>query len=451
MISAFQAMAKAATALPAGPTRTAAETTFEWLAHPYELLDECRAGFGDTFTLRFTRFGTHVVIADPDDIRDVLAADSETLAAGRGNALLEPILGKHSLLTVDGDRHLAQRALLQPAFRSDRIRSYARVVAEATRRWTRDWSSGARVRVQQTAIDISREVILRAVFGVEDGELGRFHQLVHELMMLVGTNATFDGTADDARVLLRFRTARAALEEALQEHVDRRRSTAADGDDVLSLLLNARGDRGEALSNEEIRDQLITLVLAGHETTASSLTWALLSLHREPAILRKVLAELEDAAQAPDERLGSLPYLQAVILETLRLRPVIPVISRQALRPFRLRQWDIPAGTFLTPCIYLAHRRPQVFEEPASFRPERFLDRRYSPFAYFPFGGGIRRCIGMSFALLEMQVALGTILRAFRFEAVEAPLPRGVRRAVTIVAAGGGRMRIEARADARAA
>jgi cytochrome P450 len=435
--------------LPDGPPLSAPETTFQWLARPYAFLDECAAQHGDTFTLRFTRFGTHVVLAHPDDVRNVLTGDRDVFSAGRGNALLEPVLGRHSLLLVDGERHLAQRALLQPAFRSDRLPAYARVVAEATRRWTSAWTDAATVRIQRTALEISKEVILRAVFGLVDHELEQFSRLVHELMLVVGTNATFDEHAGDARVLERFRSARRALHDALQEHIERRRrDDVRRGEDVLSLLVAGRTGSGETLPDEEIRDQLVTMVLAGHETTASSITWALLCVHAEPDVLRRLLSELDRTVDPSAERLAELPYLQAVSLETLRMRPVIPVVSRQLQRPFHLRGRALPAGVFVTPCAYLAHRRAEAFPEPDAFRPERFLDRRFSPYVYFPFGGGVRHCMGMSFALLEMQIVLGVLLRSFRFELVHDEPVRPVRRAVTIVASGGGKMRVEPRAAA---
>ncbi len=432
-----------ASPLPDGPKLSETETTFRWLAHPYDLLDECAGAYGDMFTLRFGRFGTHVVLSHPNDVREVLAGDRDALFAGRGNALLEPILGKYSLLLLDGDRHLSRRSMLQPAFRLDRIQKNADVVARAARKWSSTWKDGI-VAVQRTALDISKEVILRVALGLNDeDEIARLSQLIHELMLLVGTNATFDQSSDP-RLLERFRTARAALGEALQEHADRRRREPTQDDDVLSILVTQRNEAGELFDDEEIRDQLITTILAGHETTASSITWALVCLNAHAKAMETLTRELDEAKDLPDDRLGSLRYLQAVCLETLRMRPVIPVVARELQMPFRIRDMTLPAGIFVTPCSYLAHRRADAFPDPDTFVPERFLEQRYSPYEYFPFGGGVHRCIGMSFALLELQIVLGVLARTFRFTAC-GPI-RPVRRAVTIVASGGGKMHVERRA-----
>lgn len=430
--------------LPPGPSLSEAETTLQWLARPYDFLDECAAAHGDLFTLRFGRFGTHVILWHPGEVREVLAGHRDVFHAGPGNALLEPILGKYSLLLLDGDRHLSRRALLQPAFRPDRIQSYAGVAARAARKWTASWSSGT-VRVQRTALEISKEVILRIALDLNDeAEIERLGELVNDLMLLVGTNATFDQWSD-VRLRQRFRGARQALGDALLEHA-RRRQKAAHGDSILSMLVAARDAGQEGLTEEEIRDQLITMILAGHETTASSITWALVCLSARPAAMERAVREIDEGgAELPDERLASLPYLQAVCLETLRMRPVVPVVARQLQVPFRLRDWTLPAGVFVTPCSYLAQQRPEVFADPQSFEPERFLGRRYSPYEYFPFGGGVHRCIGMSFALLELQIVLGVLLRTFRFASCGAVKP--VRRAVTIVASGGGKLHLERRAQ----
>lgn len=436
----------AVSGLPGGPDLSPAQTTFEWLARPFAFLDQCAARYGDTFTLHFGRFGTHVLVADPADVRQVFHGDRNVLFAGRGNALLEPILGPNSLLVMDGDRHLEHRSMLQGAFRSDRFDGYGRVIAAATLRWTADWQDGSVVRVQRIALEISKEVILRIVLGLDDHDLERFSRLVHELMMLVGTNATFE-EGSDPRLTRRFRDLRSRLDAALQEWIDTRRERP-EGSDFLATLLAARDDSGAPLTDEELRDQLVTMILAGHETTASSITWALLCLHEQDTGSPRagLEAELTAHAEAPDERLSRLPYLQAVCLETLRLRPVVPVVSRQLQAPFELGTRVLPAGVFVTPCAYLAHRRSQSFADPQAFRPERFLEQRVSPYAYFPFGGGVHRCLGLSFALLEMQIVVGMLMRRFRFEAIEPVRP--VRRAVTIVASGGGKLRVHRRVAA---
>jgi cytochrome P450 len=429
--------------LPDGPPLSVADTTFQWLARPYAFLDECAARHGDTFTLRFSRFGTHVLVAHPDDVRAVFSGDPHVLHAGRGNALLEPVVGVHSLLQLDGSRHTEQRAQLQQVLRADRTQNHASLVADATRRWTAPWNDGAVVGLQGATLEISKEVILRLVLGLREPDLDRFSRLLHDLMRVVGTNATIDYSTSDPRLAARFRSARQALDTALQEQIERRRHLAA-GEDMLSALLAMRRASRNGVSDEQIRDQLVTMILAGHETTASTITWAILCLHTQPLVREKLQREIDATGRSPgEELLVALPYLRAVCLETLRLRPVVPVVSRQLQASFRLRHWHLPAGVFVTPCAYLAHRRPEIFPAPESFRPERFLERRLSPYAYFPFGGGVRRCLGMSLALLELQIVVGMLVREFNF--VPAAPVRPVRRAVTIVASGGGRMYVERR------
>ncbi|HZR79452.1 MAG TPA: cytochrome P450 [Candidatus Binatia bacterium] len=436
--------------LPSGPSLSPTETTFRWLADPFGLLDACAADLGDRFALHFNRFGSHVVVSHPDDVRAVFAGDPDTLLAGRGNALLEPILGTHSLLLADGDRHAEERMRLIPAFRPDGMPAYARLVVEATRRWTASWDDGATVSVQRTALAISREVILRAVLGLDDGEVDELIHLVERLMVLVGTNAPFDDDGRSGRVTARLLAARGDLVGALRRIVARRRRSGDHRrDDVLSTLLGVGNGARRPLADDEIEDQLVTMILAGHETTASSIAWALIALLANGAAHDRLLAEVGDGRKArDDDDVAAAPYLQAVCLETLRLFPVVPIVAREVARPFRLRNRWIPPGVFVTPCAYLAHRRPDSFAEPTAFRPERFLGHRFPPNVYFPFGGGVRRCLGMGFALLEMQIVLGMLVRAFRFRAADPRPVRPVRRAVTIVPSGMTRMTIERRTAA---
>lgn len=432
--------------LPSGPRLSAADTSFRWLADPFGLLDACAAEFGERFTLDFARFGRHIVVSHPQDVQAAFAGDPDTLRAGRGNALLEPILGPRSLLLADGDRHAEQRTLLLAAFRADKVSTYARLVATATRRRTASWDDGTTVSVQRTALAISREVILRALLGLDDVRVDELADLVEKLMALVGTNAPFDDEPRRGHMTARLLAVRGTLIDALREVVAQRRRSLDRGHDVLSLLIQARSASGHPLGDDEILDQLVTLILAGHETTASSISWALVALLADGGAQNRLLREIESAgADCSDEGLAALPYLQAACLEALRLFPVVPIVSRELGRPFWLHDRWLPAGVFLTPCAYLAHRRPESFSEPTAFRPERFLGRRHAAHVYFPFGGGARRCLGMGFALLEMQIVLGMLLRGFRFHPLGARPVRPVRRAVTIVPSGGTRVKVERR------
>jgi len=426
-----------AEALPPGPDAPAAETTFRWLARPSALLDECAATYGPTFTLRFARFGTHVVLSEPADVREVFAADRDTLSAGSGNQLLAPILGRQSLLLLDGEPHARERARLLPAFRAERIERLAALAAEATHRHTTAWTDGAVVALQDTALAISKDVILRLIVGDDGDALGG---LVHDLMAIVATNATLDAPDDQSEVARRFRSAHAALHAALQGLLDDRRRRGVGGADVLGVLAAL-----PEVDDDAIRDELVTLVLAGHETTAATLCWALVLLAEHPAALVALEDELAEHAEVPDAGLAGLPRLQATCLETLRLRPVVPVVSREVLKPFALGGRLLPPGVFVTPAAYLTHRRAASFAEPLAFRPERFRQERYAPHEYFPFGGGARRCLGMGMALTELQVVLGALVRRARLTPATAAPIRPVRRAVTLVPSGGCRMRVARR------
>jgi cytochrome P450 len=419
--------------LPAGPDAPAGDVAFRWLARPCELLDECAATYGPSFTLRFARFGTHVVVSDPADVRDVFAAERDALSAGRGNVLLAPILGPHSLLLLDGEAHARERASLLPAFRAERLERLGALAAEAAHRHTATWGDGAVVSLQETALAIAKDVILRLVMGDDGEEIG---PLVNDVMAVVATNATLDDRTDASEPARRFRLAHETLHAALQGVIDRRRRAPCDGGNVLDLLITA--DRDDAA----IRDELVTFVLAGHETTAATLCWALVLLAEAPAALATLRAELAAHADVPDDRLAGLPHLQATCLETLRLRPAVPVMSREVLRPLPLGERILPPGVFVTPAAYLAHRLPVSFTDPLAFRPERFLAERFAPHEYFPFGGGARRCLGMGVAVSELQVVLGAIVRRFHLAPAGSQPVRPVRRAVTLVPSGGCRMRV---------
>ncbi len=431
--------------LPPGPALSRARQTARWIAQPLEFLAELRERHGDLFTLHLQREPPWVVVGDPELVKRIFTAPADQLHAGVSKRILEPVVGSRSVLIEDGEEHMRRRRLLLPPFHGDRVSGYERtmraVAAAEIGRWPRGVPAPAGPRMSAIAL----ETVLRVAFGDATGRRG---SPLHEAFeRLVGY---LSGSARSALVALgesaRLGEGRfselgeqiARVDELVLAAIAERRA-AARGEpagDVLSLLLEARYDDGSAMADGDLRDQLTTLVVAGHDTTATSLAWALERLVRDRAALRRVTAE----AAA-----GGGPYTDAVVRETLRLRPVFLVAPRLAVRPFRLGDLEIPPGVAAVPAIPLVHGRADVYPDPAAFRPDRFLDRPPGTYTWIPFGGGIRRCIGAGFALLEMRVVLSTLLAGAR---LRAPDPAGepqVRQGLLVAPASGARLTLEPR------
>jgi cytochrome P450 family 135 len=403
-----------------------------------QLLDECQRRFGDVFTFRAPGRVSFVIVGDPELIKQVLTADPQTLLAGQGNAtLLGPMLGKHSLLTLDGAEHLRQRRLLLPAFHGERLQTFAAVMREITEgslgTWPREREFALHPRMQAITLD----VILRTVFGLAQIERhDRLREMLVELLEIASNPwLLFPGLIglDPLRVpWLRLTRLKRAIDSALYAIIaDRRRSEP--GTDVLSMMLAACDEQGEAMTDVELRDELVTLLLAGHETTATALAWTFERLLANPHVLERLREEI---AAGRDE------YVDAVIRETLRVRPIVPLVGRVVARPFQLGRWSLPLGTRVAPSIYLAGQRPDAYPEPARFLPERWLGVKPDPYTWLPFGGGIRRCIGMAFAQLEMRIVLQTLVPRVRLRPAGGPA-RVVRRGITLAPAGGTRVVLE--------
>lgn len=413
---------------------TAQLQTLRWLHRRY----------GDAFTIELPLFGKTVVISDPDLIKQLFTGSPDVLYAGETSPL-RPVLGDNSLLTIDGRRHLRQRKLLLPPFHGERMRAYGETMREIAERHVGRWPRRSPFPAQRSMQAITLEVILRAVFGATDArEVARLAQPLRTVL---------DATASQRRLLLlqltsskdagprspwgRFRKLIEPADAVIRDQIAARRADVVEADDVLSLLLAARDEDGRPLTDDELRDELMTLLLAGHETTATALSWTLERVVRHPA----VLARLTEEARSED---GSGAYLDAVIKETLRLRPVIPGVVRYLTEPFEADGRLLPAGVHVAPSIYLLHRRPDLYPEPLAFRPERFLDRPAGTYEWIPFGGSIRRCLGASFALYEMNVVLDAILRQTQLRpAAGAKAERTKRRAITYTPARGGRIVID--------
>jgi len=405
------------------------------VARPVSFLESCRRRFGETFTLRILRAGEMVFISDPPSLRRLFAADRQnTIAPGR-NAVLEPVMGSRSLLLIEGEDHLRRRKLMLPPFHGERMRAYETVMVSAADRAVAGWPVDRPFQIHASMQAITFEVILTAVFGVEDDvRRAALSERLTEVLATARSPFALGMTTDRARHLPRFRRIVRMLDEAEEimfaEIADRRADANLESrEDILSMLVGARFDDGSAMSDREIRDQLMTLLLAGHETTATGLAWAFDLLFRAPdkeACLRE-----EVAAGDGHE------YLDAVVKETLRVRPVVPFVGRRLKQPMELGGYDLPAGTDVMPAIVLAHTRPDVYADPYAFRPERFLEGDQETFGWIPFGGGTRRCIGAAFAEFEMRVVLATILQRAKLRPATDRPERIVRRNVTLSPRGG--------------
>jgi cytochrome P450 len=408
------------------------------------MLEDCARRYGEMFTLRITHEGTWVFLTNPEAVEKVFKGDPRLLHAGEANVVLLPVLGSHSLLLLDGNEHMAQRKLMLPSFHGQRLRRYEQTMAEVAARELERWQVGIPFATWPTMQRITLEVIVRTVFGVQQDErLRRISEAVRHLLAW-GTDPRRMAmvAALGPRRIAEIRAFRRVLEPAdamLYEEIRGRRSAPdlEERDDVLSLLLQARHEDGSPMSDKELRDELMTLLTAGHETTATSLAWALEALARHPAALTRLREEvLEGDGDA---------YLDAVVKETLRLRPVVGLVLRRLMEPMEIGGHLLPAGANVAPCIYLLHRRPDVYPQPRAFRPERFLDRPTGTYTWIPFGGGVRRCLGASFAQFEMKVVLREVVSRFDLRAAGARPERRIRRAIVFAPSRGGEVVAERR------
>jgi cytochrome P450 len=402
-----------------------------WLLRPIAFMESCRRRFGDAFSVRFPGFERPMVmLSDPEAIKALYTASEHGLPPGRTVTLL-PVMGPNSILLLEGREHLARRKLMLPPFHGARMRSYESIMRAATERQIDSWPEHQPFAIHPHMQAITLEVILEAVFGVTDP--ARSERLRERLPMLLHETSS---SAIQFRFILASRLGRgdplarlkqitAGIDELLLAEIADRRSDPQldEREDILSLLIAARFEDGSAMSDAELRDQLVTLLLAGHETTATGLAWTFDLLLRHPAALTRLTADVDAGDDA---------YLRAVVSESLRLRPVVPLAGRRLASELHAGGLDLPAGADVTPAIWLTHTRADLYPEPYAFRPERFLENPPSGYGWIPFGGGVRRCLGASFAELEMRVVLETILRRSVLEPVSSSAEHPTRRNVTL-------------------
>ena len=441
------------TSLPPGPSLTPEEQTFAWFARPFTFLNECREKYGDSFTLEFKGLGKHIFFSEPDAVQQILNGDPDHYYAGEGNAIIRPFLGKNSLLTLDGKNHDRHRKLMTPAFHGPHMKCYFHLMYVAIHKATDSWKVGSKFSIHDAMMDISLEIILLAVFGSkEDPRIIKMKELLVPLLDFAGFS-TLVSTPDESphgemNAWDQFTSRSKELDVLLFSEISDRLTDPLSldkGEDILSILLSASLKSESPLSQDEIRDEIITLLLAGHETTATALSWAFYWIHSTPDVLKKVREELDASdPHVESDPLHQLHYLEAVVKETLRINPVIPVISRQLQQTTKILNYTIPSGLQVTPCIYLVHHRPELYPDPDQFKPERFLNHRFGPHEYLPFGGGVRRCIGMAFGMAEMKMVLALILKKYELELIKKTPIKPIRRTVTIFPAGGVKMKVQA-------
>jgi cytochrome P450 len=419
------------TQLPPGPRTPRPIQTLAWIARTGPYLERCRQRYGDVFTLRIAQEGVWVMLADPDHVRQVFTGDPKIFHAGEANAILRPVLGPNSVLTLDEQSHLAQRKLLLPPFHGERMQRYGDVMREVAEQEIERWPADEPLQLWPRMQAVTLEVIMRAVFGMEEGaRLDRLREALRTSIDWATRPAQMITLAmlGPSRVekLPWFEDKFTGVNELLYEEIGRRRDAEdlVQRDDIMSLLLQARHEDGSPMSDEELRDELMTLLVAGHETTATALAWGIERLVRHPEKLERLR---EEALAGEDE------YADAVAKETLRLRPVIPIVVRKLTEPVEIGGYTLPAGYKVAPSIYLMHRHASIYDpDPSAFRPERFLEQPAGTYTWIPFGGGIRRCIGASFAVFEMKVVLAAIARRVELRPARPERERVVRRAITM-------------------
>jgi cytochrome P450 family 110 len=426
---------------PPGPRRLSVLHMIRAMNDPHGTNLRLMRAYGDPFLVR-TFIGPLAVTGHPDGVRDFFAADPDVFEFCAPE-MEAPLIGESALVFATGDRHRNDRKLLAPSFHGARMRRYGRSMAAAALREVSRWAPGRSVDVHEAAQTIALEVLVRTVFGLEDVEqirifseavVGLANAMTPVLLFFPSIRRRFGGYGPYAT----FLRASERLDALIYREIQARQRGAGDREDILSMMVGARYEDGNGMSDAKLRDELRVLLFAGHETTAVALAWAFYEIHRQPAIRERLLAELD--ALGPDPEPGAvaaLPYLDAVCQETLRRHTIFPEVGRMLRRPLSLRGYRLPAGVAVIAAASILHEREELYPEPHRFRPERFLERPPGPYEFIPFGGGSHRCLGASFATYEMKIVIATLLRRCELRLVPREPIETVRRGITMGPKGG--------------
>lgn len=428
----------------------------QWVFDPVGYMEDAVEKHPDIFSAEVVGFGDDLIfINQPEAIQEVLNNDRKKFAApGRVNNVLQPLIGDYSVIMLDGERHKRRRQLLIPPFHGERMRAYGQLICDIAEKVFQTLPINQTFVTRSVMQEISMQVILQAVFGLHEGER---YQKIKELMAYLSDTFSspfsssflfFDFLQKDLGAWSpwgNFVRKRAKVDELIYAEIaERRTKSEPHGVDILSLLMEARYEDGSAMSDKELRDELMTLLFAGHETTATAMAWSLYWIHHTPGVKQKLLEELDAVDDFSDlMSISRLPYLSAVCNETLRITPVAMLtFAREVQEPVEILGHKLETGKMLFGCMYLVHQREDLYPQPKQFKPERFLERQFSPYEFMPFGAGARRCIGDALAMFEMKLVLATIMSRYEFKLADnkPEIPR--RRGVTLAPANGVKMKI---------
>ncbi|QKQ76853.1 cytochrome P450 [Nostoc sp. TCL240-02] len=431
----------------------------QWITDPVGYVENAAQQYPDIFTSRIIGFGdTVVIVNDLQAIQEILTNDRKKfLAVGEFNRITEPWLGKNSVLILDGSRHKQQRQLIVPSFHGERMQSYGQQIRNLTENVFSQLPLNQPFLARNITQEISLQVMLHVVLGLDEGE--RFQKLKHLLPLLLDLSHSPITSSFFFLPFLqqdlgawspwgKFLRNREKIDQLLYAEIsERRQKPNSERVDILSMLMLAQDETGQLMTDHELRDQLITLIVGGYETTASVMAWGLYWIHKKPLVHEKLLQELDTLGDSPDPMsIYRLPYLTAVCNEILRISPVLLFsFPRVVQEPVKLLGHSLEPGTVLLPSIYLTHQREDLYPQPKQFKPERFLERQFSPYEFLPFGGGVRRCLGEALALFEIKLVLETILSRYQLVLVNQQPERLVRRGFTLAPASGVKMVITGR------
>lgn len=420
--------------LPLGP-RGSLLPTLQLIRDPRAALEGWVRQYGDPFLLK--ALNGPVVITGREDLIRVIHGQDPNIYAPFATATIDPLMGSGSMLILEGEPHRRERRLIMPMFHGDRMKAYGESMQQCALDRFDVCRAQPEILTLNMMTDISLEIIVRTIFGGSDPEFASHLIRASQKVVACASPLLFFSRKSHVSFLGlspwdRWKKAKNELQHYLDQVIEKRQRSSDTGEDILSLLCSATYEDGQPITREHIYSELITFLFAGHETTALTLTWAMYHLHRNPAAYASLVQELDSLEDDSPARLAAAPYLKATVQETLRVHPIVTETLRKLKAPLTLGDYRLPAGMAVAPATVLAHYNPATYEEPEKFRPERFMERSYSPFQYMPFGGGHRRCIGAAFASFETAIVLGTLLKRFQFELVDSAPVVPKRRNVTI-------------------